>query len=288
MDSNATSAIQLIRPSAHSIMEPTDDFSIDNSNPGFRAGMKGVLQSIQISAGMIECASKDLSESNEPRFSLFPKFPAELRLKIWKLALPGPRIVEVYYDRAKHPWDESFIRFNTPPPSVLHANWESRRVALEKYWLRIGSEGFKGCFAQIDPTEDTVFIPFNSLMKLQQRLINGKAWSKEAKESVRSLAVDARSWKRLCGPEGFVYFENLEKFTIVIHDSAKCQSKEKWGVRDTDLSLIDVQDEVEVYDHHLSVESQMEFDNGHYGRQWKLPTIEVKVAARGGKKCYHT
>jgi hypothetical protein len=50
---------------------------------------------------------------------------------------------------------------------------------------------------------------------------------------------------------------------------------------------MDVQDEVEVYDHHLSVESQMEFDNGHYGRQWKLPTIEVKVAARGGKKCYH-
>jgi len=73
----------------------------------------------------------------------------------------------------------------------------------------------------------------------------------------------------------------------VIHDSANCQIKEKWGVRDTDLSLMDVQDEAEVYDHHLSVESQMEFDNGHYGRQWKLPTIEVKVAARGGKECYH-
>jgi hypothetical protein len=115
-------SIQRIRPSAHSILEPTDDFSVDNAKPGFRAAMKGVLQSIQISAGMIERASKDLSESNEPRFSLFPKLPAELRFKIWKLALPGPRIVEVYYDRAKHPWDESFIRFNTPPPSVLHAN----------------------------------------------------------------------------------------------------------------------------------------------------------------------
>jgi hypothetical protein len=284
MDSNATSAIQRIRPSAHS-MEPTDDFSIDNSKPGFRAAMKGALQSIQTSAGMIECASKDLSESNEPRFSLFPKLPAELRLKIWKLALPGPRIVEVYYDRAKHPWDENFIRFNTPPPAALHANWESRRVALEKYWLRLGTEEIKGCFAQIDPTEDTVFIPFNSFMKLQQRLINGKAWSKEAKESVRSLAIDARSWKRLYGPEGFVYFENLEKFTIVINDSANCQSKEKWRMPDTDLSLMDVQDEVEAYDYYLSVESQMEFDNGHYGRQWKLPTIEVKVAARGGKKC---
>jgi hypothetical protein len=287
MDSNATSAIQRIRPTAHSSLEPTDDFSADNSKSGSGAAMKGAFQSMQTSRGKIECASKILSESNEPGFSLFPKLPAELRLKILKLALPGPRIVEVYYDRARHPWDKSFIRFNTPPPAALHANWESRRVALEKYWLRLGNEEINDCFAQIDPTEDTIFIPFNSLVKLQQRLINGKAWSKEAKESVRSLAVDARSWKRLCGPEGFVYFENLEKFTIVIHDSVNCQSKEKWRMPDTDLSLVDVQDEVEVYDHHLSVESQMEFDNGHYGRQWKLPTIEVKVAVKGEKKCCH-
>jgi hypothetical protein len=43
MDSNATSAIQQIRPSAHSILEPTDDLSVDNAKPGFRAGMKGDL-----------------------------------------------------------------------------------------------------------------------------------------------------------------------------------------------------------------------------------------------------
>jgi 2EXR family len=269
MDFVATSAIQRVHPLADLILQKKDALLTDKPNP---------------SAGKIECASTEILEPMEFRFSSFPMLPAELRLKIWKLALPGPRIVEVCYDGSRDSRHEGFIRINTPPPAILHASWESRKVALEKYWLRLGNEEIKYCFAQIDPIEDTIFIPFNSMMNLQQNLINGTAWSKEAKENVRLLAVDARSWRRLRGTEGFVYFENLVKFTLVVHQSSGTQHKEKQRMPSMDLSFMDAPDEVDANDHHMSVESQMEFDNGHYGRQWKLPVIEVKIAARAGNR----
>jgi hypothetical protein len=168
----------------------------------------------------------------------------------------------------------------------MHVNWESRRVALEKYWLRLGSEEIKNCLAQIDPTEDTIFIPWNlsDPGSLVDRLINGTAWSEEAKQAVRLMAVDEHAWRELSGPKGFAYFENLEKYTVVAHDLNKgCW--EGWRKRDTDLSFMELNDEEIVHDRYLSVRDRMSFENGYYGRQWNLPTIEVKVVARRGKKC---
>jgi hypothetical protein len=217
-------------------------------------------------------------------------FPAELRLKIWKMALPGPRIVEIYLniatDRRTGVKGEQVLRVNTPPPALMHVNWESRRAALEKYWLQLGNEEIKNFFAQIDPTEDTIFIPWtlSDPGSLVDRLINGAAWSEEAKQSVRLMAVDERTWRELHGPKGFIYFENLERYTIVAHDlNDGCW--EGWRQRDTDLSFVDLDDEEIVHDRYSSVRDQMSFENGYYNRQWKLPVIEVKVAARGGKKC---
>lgn len=84
--------------------------------------------------------------------------PVLLRLKIWKFALPGPRIVEVYLDRVVPDLDRSYyhediLRVNTTPPVLMHANWGFRSIALEKYWLRLGNEEAKDDFARIDPAK---------------------------------------------------------------------------------------------------------------------------------------
>jgi hypothetical protein len=48
---------------------------------------------------------------------------------------------------------------------------------------------------------------------------------------------------------------------------------------------VDLDDEKEIYGLHWSVESMMQAENAYYNRQWNLLVIEVKVMARGCKKC---
>jgi hypothetical protein len=40
----------------------------------------------------------EMDEAVDSNFMLFPKLPTELRLKIWKHALPGPRVVEIEWN----------------------------------------------------------------------------------------------------------------------------------------------------------------------------------------------
>jgi hypothetical protein len=72
--------------------------------------------------------------SLETGFRLFRQLPAELRIQIWKMALPN-RIVE-----ANHPqWLAALMqcdgnwtsRTNKLPPEVARVSWEARQVALE-------------------------------------------------------------------------------------------------------------------------------------------------------------
>lgn len=116
------------------------------------------------------------------------------------------------------------------------------------------------------------------------RLINGTAWSEKARNAVRSMLVDECTWRELTGPSTIIYFENLEKYTLVAHESYDI-CWEGWRKPDTDLCFVDLDDEEEIEEQQFNVESRMQFENGYYNRQWELPVIEVKVAARGGKKC---
>jgi hypothetical protein len=81
--------------------------------------------------------------SNPMSFTLFPQLPAELRIKIWVLSLPDPRIVALNYSHA--PFDPSYrtlrdqaMRGCTSPtaiPSILHTSREARHEALLFYNL---------------------------------------------------------------------------------------------------------------------------------------------------------
>jgi hypothetical protein len=55
-----------------------------------------------------EFVENEVLEDEHRTFTLFPKFPPELRLRVWKYALPGPRYIEVQliYDED---WEESEV-----------------------------------------------------------------------------------------------------------------------------------------------------------------------------------
>ncbi|KAE9369243.1 hypothetical protein N431DRAFT_493090 [Stipitochalara longipes BDJ] len=247
---------------------------------------------MQASANKIPSLAKSLQISSESQFSLFSMLPVELRLKIWNMALPGQRIVEVYLDYVTDlgtGCSTNALKVNTPPPSLMHVNFESRTVALEKYWLRLGNETLSGYNPRIDPAGDIIFIPwsFDNPGSRLQELINGRAWSKEAKESIRYMAVDESTWRDLNGPGGFIYFERLEKYTVIAHNSSS-PCLEGWRNGGTEIAFMDLEDddrEEIIHDRYVSVVDQMEFDNEYYKREWKLPAVEVKVVARGRKKC---
>jgi hypothetical protein len=72
-------------------------------------------------------------------FTHFPKLATELRHKIWKMALPGPRVVAVKYSKAtKLPFSPARI------PAILQVNRESRDEALKSYTLAFGLDGADG------------------------------------------------------------------------------------------------------------------------------------------------
>jgi hypothetical protein len=77
------------------------------------------------------------TSTTTPTFTLFPKLPPELRLKICKLALPNSRAIMIRKPyckhKAQHPHhcrDKSLA-----PPHLLHVDRECREVALKYYNL---------------------------------------------------------------------------------------------------------------------------------------------------------
>jgi hypothetical protein len=82
-------------------------------------------------------------------FTLFPKLPKELRIKIWQFAARESRIVEVcqlqdpkYISRSSDDDDDDWVTTNSAPfysptalPVILRINQESRVIALENYTL---------------------------------------------------------------------------------------------------------------------------------------------------------
>ena len=64
-------------------------------------------------------------ENPTQTFLCFPRFPKELRLKIWALALPGPLTVEQVRNHSKMKWE--FVR---EIPALLQACSESQTEFL--------------------------------------------------------------------------------------------------------------------------------------------------------------
>jgi hypothetical protein len=179
VDSNALAIQALtarIRDSTPRLLQISkDDESVTNS-------LGYLLKNLQASNASIAVLRNDLISGREGRvvgdFINFAKLPVELRIKIWRLLLPGPRIVEVIHRVT----DTGFkIRPGIPPPVLLHVCHEVRQIALKKYRMWLDNPQFNGCHIRIDPINDTILAAV--LLKLgfwdteQGRLFPERRWS---------------------------------------------------------------------------------------------------------------
>jgi hypothetical protein len=84
-------------------------------------------------------------------FTCFNHLPFELRLQVWELALPIPKVVEINLSFNKSPFA------NCPPPALLSVCSESRSVALKQYHASFVSKSFPAG-VYIDPHLDTILL----------------------------------------------------------------------------------------------------------------------------------
>ncbi|CZS93657.1 uncharacterized protein RCO7_09477 [Rhynchosporium graminicola] len=106
------------------------------------------------------------------QFAFFPKLPAELRLMIWELALPGERIVRIQEFVESSPHDRILqayqcIGSKARVPTLLHVCHESRTLALKHYTIILKNRLLKPTY--FNPDLDTLlFASLSDLFKFAQ------------------------------------------------------------------------------------------------------------------------
>jgi hypothetical protein len=119
-------------------------------------------------------------------FKLFTSLPSELRINIWKQALPAPRIVPVRYSRAFRQYTSG-----SAPPSLLHVCQESREVFLKSYEKLLLSKKYESSI-YIDFTHDTIF--FDSLDCSPEGDLAYDLGTCIQSDRILSCAIDAQLW----------------------------------------------------------------------------------------------
>jgi hypothetical protein len=158
-----------------------------------------------------------LVKTTSPTFP-FQKLIVELRLKIWKLALPGPRLVEMRSDA--HPR----INSHRSTPSILHVCSESRTEALKWYTaLPLGLASDPSRAVYVNFQIDTLY--FN---------VNPEGWKctwpwagyghevEPLMNNVRFMAISSEAWETPGhGREAIPFiqrFGKLEELSVVVFD----------------------------------------------------------------------
>lgn len=152
------------------------------------------------------------------QFRLFPKLPYELRLEIWRFALPPPRVVELRQSgRAKR---GRFWITDICPPVLLSVCHEAREVALELYrpilvWNQTRPVLTRSYIAY---SKDIVYLSDSSYKRLLDNVMSSKIWDAPvALDKVQYFAVISdqittgySQWSRIfaMGDEGPAFLVN--------------------------------------------------------------------------------
>ncbi|KAL2069112.1 hypothetical protein VTL71DRAFT_15450 [Oculimacula yallundae] len=184
--------------------------------------------------------SNDLpSPSTDVSFTLFPKLPPELRLRILKLHLPGNSLKYVGMQQYRYmfAWDSNTERWviNVPFPSLLHVNRESRYECLKYYAIMWPQRRYHSCAYY--PMEKTALVfrcnldssgwrPFSKwLNHLPSELLRSiKHLVFEEKRNLGEAYLGLHEYDRLPGRQGFSgvdwkRLEGLESFGVCHRNS---------------------------------------------------------------------
>jgi hypothetical protein len=183
----------------------------------------------------VNAVEEEDEEMKIEEFTLFPKFPPELRLKIWKAALPGPRVVEIEWFDFQADWfcpKES----QSQNSGLARANRESREVYLKTYvplvkHCRVITSAAH-CFHEFskhatyfDPTIDTLYIGTSSTENLcvtteSFTALGASPWM----QKVCRLAVEYQEWldsdntREETEPYALSFVPNLREIILINDD----------------------------------------------------------------------
>lgn len=236
-------------------------------------------------------------------FHLFPKLPTEIRLRIWKLALCGPRILGLVlaHDMLSELSDPNEpirprIEVNHPPDVLLHVNRESREEALRKYTLRLSTVDTES-HDWIDPINDTLLLEYSSDYIYENYCITqdlelyGHYISVELRGQLQKLAIDELLWSTCDQIKSLLEsFSGLKEFTLVTHGD---NCLEKWKMSHSDISFIDPDDAESKDEQNATLDSLEKtvqgFKDSKTGQPLlgirAIPELRVKFMRRGGQRC---
>ncbi|KUJ23803.1 uncharacterized protein LY89DRAFT_776044 [Mollisia scopiformis] len=158
------------------------------------------------------------------RFTLFPKLPPELRLKIWKEAMPDSRVVPL--------WPKNDLRtdlselakggesqvpkmlVHCPPPVILQVCRESRIEALKTFSWRPDTTSFIS-YHRADPAKDILYFVVAPDFREFGDFVH--LFTPGALGKIKHLAFDSHFGLKHKLPEVVIkFFPNLETITIVM------------------------------------------------------------------------
>lgn len=164
-------------------------------------------------------------------FTCFRKLPPELREKVWSLALPGPRVVQmrIKLTVAKYSKHQRgfHLKSTTLIPNMLHTCSESRTIALQHYELGMASHLSRG-HTYIDFARDIIY--FGDINENQGFTMASLLRDIPEKDvsKIRKLAVSQNVWnsKPFCNAHVLLDFSNLEELTLVMEREGvgKCRN----------------------------------------------------------------
>lgn len=126
-------------------------------------------------------------------FSSFPKLPAELRIKIWKIASRVTRLLELQYCIV----DRQFLSFQAPP-ALLHTSQESRTVALSYFHLSYGTDKHPPS-TYFNPVDDIVYLgseQYDDEIEYMIKHFEKQSRSLERRDQIQNLAMADYLWRR--------------------------------------------------------------------------------------------
>jgi len=118
-------------------------------------------------------------------FEGFPRLPREVQDEIWKLSLPGPRVIEVKLENSG-PVGGLAYKASFEPISNMYASRGSRLVALRKYRLSFAAQLYHPIY--FDPARDVLMI--GRTVRLMAFLTEKGRGKTICQEGVQRLVVD--------------------------------------------------------------------------------------------------
>ncbi|CZR64229.1 uncharacterized protein PAC_14127 [Phialocephala subalpina] len=251
------------------------------------------------------------------KFFQFSKLPLELKLKIWRYAMPDKRILVMSLEFDGHFWGK-FLRANDLSPTEEGLKWrewqndgskhkvqlarghasiqqvcaDSREEALREYTVCLDLKQRNDSPIRINPTDDVLYTPKQMLESSNCRNFRlGHCWKDNVLGVIQHIAFDGKTIMDMLNRDSGNPFRNftvLKDVTVVRHDD-RCELT-SYSLRKGDISFEVPQEMLPspAVDEYPKIIEQLRSRLLKYHTQnpnWQVPAIRFKVLHFNGKRC---